>query len=1658
MEVTPEMYAWLTDLNIINPFSSLKSSAVGSFTIPEKTIQLMLGGKYMDIILTTLQSAYNKFYKLKLNYLTKLSELKEITEDQEYISNSIKYANWHLINEMLNQFGISYNEDQINQLINGDREFLLKVITQIYYLCNQFLKERGVKEGKKKSDKNLEPINETASFGNTNLKVNKEKEKEKEKDKDKESNLNDIISEKDFYNETASRKTNTKQLINSNLKSKSNDTVNINNIDPNKNYEDCTTALEFFILSLCKNLDMKPRQAVALLSNNRKYLSIICNKGIKGDFSKIKKWLNDLNLNSEIMIKLINSSDDGLNISFGTIGSALVCNDQEIPVICAQLLNKINTNCRMNWEWFKSEGLDLMLYAVIKTELESDKLTLMNILYEFTQNYIKDFFLELRKKLATSQKKTIFEFFANILPIIKKLNSVFMRQLKEFIFELCLNEKNEDLSVCVTIVADAFYYLSPIEDELLDKITSFFKTCVRSDKKSIYSTSIAQIISLMDNFGKDKNKCGPQLYKSLVFLFLEGYNNEEKREFFLENFENFFNDEQQVPIDIFLEPYINQINSADNYTLCDFEFIFKMIEHPRIESKDIPLILKFIFNVILKNQYYRRTANIILNLIFEKQLIQEKCTPEDMEKISEICENFIKKSFDEFMKSIKPKQKNNKSKEPKENNALLESPYDIFCEDILNLNDRLYEDLIKCIKEYRKIKNKNSNALLAMLWKYPEHDDILLNLEEEFRPIYESAEIEMKKKKREVIEHDKRDYEKQIQNYISEVKNQRINKIENSKTKETKKKKQEDKIKKNLQEQRKIDRIMSGRQPLVNPELLNAKRTNLPKIEGLTKTENNYNENSNMMQAINAATEKYANKGAITSSNQNLKNNYLSSNKVVTYKHRMSEEKKKDDVFEKYGRIETYDMKKRKEENMKIYKQQLRIQLIKNFVLPEGSLIRIMPNGKQEIADTPISRKYAIYMSQNRNTFLPVNLEEEEDREIKAIDGYNYEYRKNIKYYFKCYASELDLVIKKKNLLKLLRDKGISKNKIDLEELNTLIRYLYNENLTEFNFDQFNNLLIHLSYLIYSKVRPSMTISECYGNLLKKLDLQEETESTKTKKNKMQPVIDLLLELKENKEEYNLPEGFKFTIKTKVRYNKHLAPHFAEILGEGKFICYEIIEDLIFDIFNTSLTEPYVNLDAEQDVVIEPDKIHKWTPEVTMAYVQMGKEYKQYGMIACDAFEDGFKNYFKGKNINGEVIVHPQEKKLYEEMKERLKKENRQRNIMFQRKAEIEAKLEEYKQKKKEKRIERKKKIKELRQKKKEEIQLIQEKFTKVQEKRKAQEEEKLNKLLEKQDKMKEKNIKRDQELIEFYHKQRKRIKIQIEDIMKKRKDYISKFQEKKEEKLKSNPKPSYLQKDKEYITFEAKLLETLENLRKREDINSIFNKYNKHLKVIYEVYSKIGYNKISFFSKECIHINEFKQFLINFAVLGLLISTDQMNWIFNKIAKEKQKDRDGQVYLDFDDFQISLCMLAIFSRFTERSRKLLPSDIDSTNGETIEYFFKFLGLKLPYNKLEMENFINDRRALTMKSLLELQRKVRSNVNGYKSGEYVDLEEEKRKEEKKKKMAKERKKKEMEREKGDQNDNEEEEDEGEEEEDDENEKDNNEKSNEQSGSAEEESN
>ena len=106
MEVTPELYAWLSSQKVIDPFKSFESELATSdkFYIDERTLELLSGGKYIDTILKSLQDAYNQFYNLSLNYFENIKEMKEIDEEEEYISNSIKYTNWHLIQESLSHF------------------------------------------------------------------------------------------------------------------------------------------------------------------------------------------------------------------------------------------------------------------------------------------------------------------------------------------------------------------------------------------------------------------------------------------------------------------------------------------------------------------------------------------------------------------------------------------------------------------------------------------------------------------------------------------------------------------------------------------------------------------------------------------------------------------------------------------------------------------------------------------------------------------------------------------------------------------------------------------------------------------------------------------------------------------------------------------------------------------------------------------------------------------------------------------------------------------------------------------------------------------------------------------------------------------------------------------------------------------------------------------------------------------------------------------------------------------------------------------------------------------------------------------------------------------------------------------------------------------
>ena len=1300
MEVTPEIYAWFTSLNIINPFLSYDEDQMNNFILPEKTTNLLFGGKYLDIILKHLQDSYNKCFKVKMDFIFKLKELKQISEDEDYISNSIKNANWSIIFETLKKFGLNYAEEDLDKIVNGDKDFLSKVLTKIYELNTDYLKRANEKKTKGKK----------MILGTNKYSVDFDK-------MSKNSN--------NFLNETKTSQgindMNSSPVMKKIIKDH---TLNINTLDQKKSYDQCTSALEFFILSLSKNFNMKPRQCVALLSNNRKYLSIICNKGINGDFQYIKNWLDDLYANFDVMMNLIKTSDDGMNISYGTIGTALCSKDKDIPYHALQLINKIYVDVgMMNWDWLKKEGFDSIIFTICKHE--KNILEIMKILNDLIIQDVDQFLVWIQNKISANEKSKILQFFSSILPVVKKLNQDFSNEIQKIIYDICLNDQ-DDMSFSASILSDSFYYFYPIDETKINQTISYFKMCIKSNSLNIFGTATAQVFVLMDRFGQMKNKYAPPLYKNIVLLFLELYDDIYRREFMLENFERFFNAHQEIPIDIFLEPYLSQINSVQNWNSCDLIFLFKMVEHPRMESHDITDIIQFSLSVCLNNVIYSRTANLILSLIFEKKLIQKICTPEDSQEINLKFVDFINNSLELFMSSI-----NNL-----EDKAILETPFDIINEEFPNVNEQVHTQIINCVKQYRRVKKVNCSGLLAMLWNYNDHDEVMMQMEEENRPVYESQSIVLKRMEKENEIKERKNFRRRSQMFLNEIQNKRSSMVESQEIIDIQKKIKEDKIKKNLEEQRRIISVMAGVEPTRKPMITENMLISTTSSKNTRYSRKNLNEigssKSNMFQAISNAQQKINEKKMLSENNNirteanqeeySFKNSYFdgSSNKF--------KKKTTDDILEKYGKIMTVEEKKKmKEEQIRI-KEMERYESLNILIQPEGKFIQILPGGGQIHKESGL--KIRKYKSFNLNILsgIPLDLEEEEPRELKAINGYNYEYKKNIKYYFKSYSNEVTQTITKAKLIRMFRDKGINKSKLDLEEVNEIIRNLFNDNISEFDFNQFCNLIVQISFLLYTKRRPTLTIGETYGILLRRFKIGTESESLVKTKKTLEPVVELLLDKKENNERFNLPEGFKFIQKTTVKYNSRLAPHFMDLLGESKFICYQVLEDIIFQIFNSSILEPYVEVSIDKDVVIEPEKLKKWSPGMYKAYIELDPKYKKIGIDVADILEDGIKKILKGKN-KGNPIISPYDKKIIEEAKSNLRKENKLMMEMVQRRKEIKEKIEKYRAKKKEELNNRKKLIKRLRKKKREKILQVRKKFEEIEERRKKHKEEQDKKL-----------------------------------------------------------------------------------------------------------------------------------------------------------------------------------------------------------------------------------------------------------------------------------------------------------------------------------------
>mmetsp|Transcript_19441 Transcript_19441/g.20216 ORF Transcript_19441/g.20216 Transcript_19441/m.20216 type:complete len:692 (+) Transcript_19441:582-2657(+) len=162
----------------------------------------------------------------------------------------------------------------------------------------------------------------------------------------------------------------------------------------------------------------------------------------------------------------------------------------------------------------------------------------------------------------------------------------------------------------------------------------------------------------------------------------------------------------------------------------------------------------------------------------------------------------------------------------------------------------------------------------------------------------------------------------------------------------------------------------------------------------------------------------------------------------------------------------------------------------------------------------------------------------------------------------------------------------------------------------------------------------------------------------------------------------------------------------------------------------------------------------------------------------------------------------------------------------------------------------------------------------------------------------------------------------------------------------------------------------------------SPFYKFNEHIKLVYDIYAKTLINP-----KNEISMDDFQKFCNNFNILGLLLNHEEVQYIFKRIAYNQDKtDHIRSLNLkEFSQAMIYLCLFSIdnFADVTEQNKliigdpltakvnyyqkinkskqelmTLVTSQEHGTRGN-IEAFFEFLEFTMPFDKRELENYIN---------------------------------------------------------------------------------------------------
>lgn len=590
-------------------------------------------------------------------YRTKMNYSNKLHDikDGGSTSNVIRFTNWKVMASILCSFGLEVDDDMVGSMTAGRLDIISKVVTKMFTLCGELIKR-------------------------TNLDIK-----------------DDPIMKK-------------------NVPSHNSDVIELNHINEKKELNTAESLLEYFLISLCQPFNIRIRQAAGLLANNRKFLIQVANKGIKGDYTRVLNWYTQLNFTTRHLVYLVKASKaEAKTMTYATISCGIYSKDNQVAVAAMSLVNNILIDLGPDYEWFFNEGINGYIYcATTHPELV---VTALNSMETYAKNRISEVVPQIIRKYNVD-KEELFNLFECLVDKIKKCNIAIYNEFKKHILEFLLKEQR-DKCKSLSMLLDMWLILYPdVEDKSINEIFEFLRSCLDdSSQHNTQMTAIVHSFRVMSFLGKKKDDNAPKILKLLVTQFIKNYEDISFKELCLSNFFNIFKNDQNMPIDIFVRPYLKQLKSTTKYDLSDFSFLDKIIALPRFSEEMLVEVFEFYFSVVIKNKVYYKIANAKFNELIDKGLL--------FEDHYDLCSRFVRSCVNGFVEN------------PQTAFYLLDAAYDIVNLNNQQINKKIEKEIAEANRLYRINKGEYSNGLLSLLWYYDSHDDIILQLEEKFAKRYD---------------------------------------------------------------------------------------------------------------------------------------------------------------------------------------------------------------------------------------------------------------------------------------------------------------------------------------------------------------------------------------------------------------------------------------------------------------------------------------------------------------------------------------------------------------------------------------------------------------------------------------------------------------------------------------------------------------------------------------------------------------------------------------------------------------------------------------------------------------------------------------------------------------------------------------------------------